>query len=249
MKKKILMPLMSLLVLALLILMLWGQWDPFSWIGNLYSSSSSVMTVESELKKLALLNTAEYQMRIIFPYDFVDSPSDWAMYKNYYDYYPGEFAINSDPAEYVNGELPEKWQGAPFYGMCRQAGIDPFNFRYDVLIFSVIVKAGTDLNSISGIGLEDSIIQASDDKDSQWILQLPDAVITDLIIEDLDYREWGYPDPAITPEEYRALVEFLRPRMEEVAIKKGILDVAEKRRNHLLRQLLEQTVPDNIVIP
>lgn len=239
MKKGLLI--VSLLVLILLAVLLWGSLNPYSWAGKLWSSKTSVTTVETELYKLAELNTAEYRMRLIFPYDFVEGPADWLMYKNTWDLNPAVFTSRTDPAQYVDGQLPEEWKNGAFYRECRLAEIDPFDFRYDFLVLSVVIKAGTDLSVLSESlgGTPPIVMRKNENGEKELVVDLPPAQINEMMIEDLDAREWGYPDPPVSPEEWRQLVDFLSPRMEQWALDAGILEEADRQSCVLLQSLLQ----------
>lgn len=238
--KKILL-VVSLAAAVLIGVMLWGSLNPYSWAGKLWSSKSSVATVESELYKLADLNTAEYRMRLIFPYDFTEGTADWLMYKNTWELNPSLFADRIDPAQYVDGQIPEEWKSGAFYRDCRLAGIDPFEFRYDFLVLSVVVKAGTDLSVFSESlgGTPPIVMKKTETGQKELTIDLPAPEIHEMIIEDLDNREWGYPDPPVSPEEWRQLVDFLRPRMEQWALDAGILEEADRQSRILLQGLLQ----------
>jgi len=223
-KTPVLLPFISLAVLALLLFLLLGQWDLSSFTSKFWDSETALEVIEEELHHLAILNTAEYRMRLIFPYDFIQGQVDWVQYKSLWDYNQDGFKLRTDPAEYVDGKLPELWQNALFYKECKEAGIDPFEFRYDFLVLSVVVKAGTDMETL-GFGQN---------------MDLPEPVITDLIFEDLDHSQWGYPDPPVSPDELRGILQFLTPYIEDIALKEGILTQAQEKRDRLIESFLKQ---------
>lgn len=236
--KRILMTL-SLLTLLVLGFLLGSRFFPDSILGSLWSSRQSAVITQVELEKLSLLNTAEYRMRLIFPYDFVDSETDWVMYKNMWEFHRSLFYSKSDPSEYVGGVLPQEWAAAAFYAQCRDAGIDPFLFRYDFLVLPVRVKAGLDLSSLENHFGELPLMVPYLDEQGHSILQLnlPPADITSVEVEDLDSREWGYPDAPISPEELRVLIDLLQPAIDKRIRESGILEEADRQARLLLESL------------
>lgn len=235
---KRLLLILSLIVLLVLGFLLGNRLFPESFLGQLWSSSHSAVVTQVELKRLSLLNTAEYRMRLIFPYDFVDSQPDWLMYKNFWEFHRSTFYSRIDPAEYVDGQLPGEWAAGPFYARCREAGIDPYLFKDDFLVLPVWAKAGVDLSSMNDT-LAGEPLAALLEEEGETLLRihLPKADITDLVIEDQDSREWGYPDARISPEDLKYLITYLLPDIEERVRKSGLLEQADRQARMILESL------------
>ncbi|MDA3849768.1 MAG: DUF4230 domain-containing protein [Spirochaetaceae bacterium] len=227
---------LSLAGLVFILLLLVWQFIPNSLLGPLMVSRSSVITVASELQDMSLLNTSEYKMRLRFPYDFAQGKPDWTLYKNTWDFNQELFSKKIDPANYPDGQVPELWQSGEFYLQCRSIGVDPFDFRYDFLVLSVILKGGVDLSRI--VEIQGLYGPGMDQKNDSHNITLPGAEITEFIIEDMDMTQQGYPDAPISPEELRYLVELLSPRIEQLAMDAGLLEDADLQAQQLMNRIL-----------
>lgn len=231
---KAILVIVSIVALLLVVLMLWGRLDPRGWAAQLWSERSASSSELVEMEYLAQLNTAEYRMELIFPYDFVQGTPDWGLYKNLWDLHPANFYSKIDPDSYSDGELPPQWVDGPLYAQCREIGVDPYYFRFDFLVLSVLVKAGVDLDSQAAISVE----YFTEEGQEQVVLQMPQAEITELSFLDQSSSERGYPDAPISPRELRALVELLTPAIEKQALEAGILQEADEHAREIVEHLL-----------
>lgn len=237
----------SFLLFIFLGFLVWGKVNPDSLFSNLWIEKQAVQSNFIEVQQLAQLNTAEYKMRLIFPYDFIEGSPDWALYKNLWDLHPEDFLEKMDPENYPNGILPDLWKDGVFYRDCRELGIDPYNFRYDFLVLSVHVKAGVELmnQGLPGQTLEMEWVQDSQ-QGRVLSIKMPEPEISQWIFEDLDTKAWGYPDAAISPEELRRLVEFLSPQIEARVMETGITEEARTQAMELTAFLLQGAGVDKV---
>lgn len=191
-------------------------------------SSSLVETSEA-----SLLQTAEYSMNVLFPYDFIDDEDDpdWRHYSFFYDEAPEQYKLRSSASFYPSGELPEKWRYASLYKLCRDCGLDPA--EQDFLVFDVRVRGGLPLNS------EELELQFLLPDEKRVTLILPEPRITDIIIEDRISGTVGFPEVEMTPDQWSLFMEKIRPSVEELAIRRGLLRLAAETAEYLTRELFE----------
>ena len=220
---------LAFLIIAVLLLMLTYKyrmpWEPVR--------ISEVCSSLVETSEVSLLQTAEYSMNVLFPYDFVepgDDP-DWRFYRFIYDTDPEQFRRQSSPLFHPDGKLSERWRYAPLYALCRECGLDPAGDNF--LVFDVRVKGGLPLSS------EDLEVQLPDEDVKRVRLILPEPRITDIIIEDRSSENGGFPEIDMTPDQWSLFMEKIRPSVEELAVKKGLLSLAGETAVYLTREIFE----------
>ncbi len=194
---------------------------------------SDVCSSLVETSEASLLQTAEYSMNVLFPYDFIaeeDNP-DWRLYSFFYDEAPDQFRLRSSASFYPEGELPVTWRYAWLYKLCRECGLDPEG--EDFLVFDVRVRGGLPLNS-EELGVH---IPSRDEK--RVTLVLPEPRITDIIIEDRTSGKAGFPEAEMSPAQWSLFMENIRPFVENLAVRKGVLTLAGETAMYLTRELFE----------
>jgi len=195
----------------------------------------SAYTMADEIGDLYLLNTSEYRMKLIFPYDFIDRDVDWWKIKQFYDQ---RLEVKDNQREQLR-----------IYESCINAGFDPAIDVYDFIILTAVVKAGI---NISGTVYENPrlynngnlhkyiSIDESDNKKSISLL-LPEVEITDYYIEDRRPDSDNFPDAELTPGQWRDLVDFLNPLIVEKVIQFGILENARENSRILIEKILKDS--------
>ncbi|MBB6482077.1 DUF4230 domain-containing protein [Spirochaeta isovalerica] len=197
--------------------------------------SESAYTVAEEIGDLYILNTTEYRLKLIFPYDFVDRDLSWWAVKEMY-----ERGIEGDE----NQEELKR-----IYKACLDGGFDPAIDVYEFIILNAVVKAGI---NISGTVFENpslypeeslsSYMKVAGEGEKRVVdIHLPAAEITDLYIDDRKPSSDSFPDARITPARWRDLVDFLQPRIRDKVIELGILDDADKNNRELISKILKDS--------
>ena len=216
---------------------------------------SAAYAVLKEIRDIYSLNTAEFTLKVIFPYDFIEPGIDWQELKYYYDTDKEKFREKSHPGYYPDNRLPVTWEYSHFYAQCRGAGYELAKTRQDFFIITATVKAGYDLENYPNLTenkldkpLED-YIRITQEKTGEKILYIkkPDTIITEFIIEDNNLNALGYPDVALSPEQWRVLIHYLSPKIKSMVIFKGILKEADANGCQLLTQILVGSGFDHVV--
>jgi len=221
------------------------------------SQKSGFWSVMEEIRNLDEFVTAEYRMKLVFPFDFVEGEKpDWVFLKQQYDLDSDIFLAKADPSWYENGQLPPQWQNAKLYYYCRQAGMDPGRPDYRFLVISLSVTAGVDvdrwLHEIEMDRNKDkqnaSFSQVADKADKAEkreggevkedpVLRIPEPPVTifSFIIEDRNSVDEGFPDVPVSPEKWQVLVKELEPLLINTAEKEGLLESAESGSREFIR--------------
>jgi hypothetical protein len=239
-RRPLLVPALLLTVFSFLFLYIAvraGEPSPLRFLFPARTSSS--WSILEEIRSLNELETAVYDMRVVFPFDFIgDDPAvNWAYLKYQYDREPRLFMAKTDPSWHPGGRLPEEWRHAEIYGLCRSVGIDPGRPDYRFVVLSVSVRGGVDLESwLSGFesgGPRDEVegIRISVDETGRRTLQIaaPPVKITSFAVEDRNAAAEGFPDMPISPESWGVLVSGVSPRLREMALSRGLLEAADEQ--------------------
>ncbi|MDC7235514.1 MAG: DUF4230 domain-containing protein [Spirochaetales bacterium] len=224
---------LAMIAAVLILLLILGKGlIPFPWEAE---RETLVYTSLVESCESSLLQTAEYSMKMIFPYDFVDPEDlvDWAYLKRQYDYLPDEFALRASEEFYHDRELPEKWKYAGLYSLCRECGIDPAGRGEGFIVVSSRTRAGFDFSETS------IVLENPEVNEKKMDLILPGPEITAIIIDDRIPEDKGYPDMVMTPDQWSRFITALTPEIGAFAVKEGILELAEETAGFLLRDLFE----------
>lgn len=204
-------------------------------LGFLRERKESAYTVAEEVGDLYLLNTSEYRMKLIFPFDFVDRDVSWWSVKEMYE---RGFEADENQQELIH-----------IYKACLDGGFDPSVDIYDFIVFTAVVKAGI---NISGTVFENPALYEPGSLDSYLKIDetgtgrnisvyVPEAEITDLYIDDRKPSSDNFPDAQMTPAQWRDLVEFLEPRIREKVISLGILEDAAENSRKLIETILRDS--------
>lgn len=196
----------------------------FSFLRN---SKESAYTVAEEIEDLFLLNTSEYRMKLIFPFDFVDRDISWWIVKEMYEQ---DYQADDDQQELID-----------IYKACLASGFDPSVDVYDFIVLTTIVKAGINLTD-ADYKNSDSLIRIEQSGSGKRItLYIPDAEITEIYIDDRKPSSDNFPDAEMTPAQWGELVTFLSPRIRERVIQLGILEDAAENSRILIDKILKDS--------
>ncbi len=213
-------------------------------------------SILQEIKDLEELETAAYDMRIVFPFDLVgEDEVDWRFLKIQYDRSPSQFLQKTSSDWYVGGILPREWKYGNLYYLCRQAGIDPGRPDNRFIVMSISIHAGVKLNSwLSGFetsGPEDIVkgieISIADDGSRSLMILAPQVEVTSFIVEDRDVTKEEYPDVPVSPEEWSHLVSGLEPALREMAMSGKLLERADSEARSFLTEIFKAAGYDNVV--
>lgn len=235
-RRPLLLPVLIFLLVAMgLLYFSWRTNDlPFLKLFSPKKTSASWSILE-EIRTINKLETAAYDMKVVFPYDFIGNQEvNWGFLKYQYDREPDLFLIKTDPAWHPGGRLPEDWNGADIYDLCRQVGLDPGWPDYRFIVISVSVRAGVDLDlwidsfTVAQPGDDVGGIDILTDENGIKTLRIKEVpvVVTSFIIEDRDSSVDGFPDVPLSPREWRLLVDGLRPKLQDMALEGGLMETA-----------------------
>ena len=236
--KKNLLPLMILLCVTGAVLLVIPQvpfvlpWKP--------SRLTSVYTTLEESVSESLLNTAEFTLKILYPYDFIDREDEvpWKMLQRQYNYSREDYLMRESREFYPDRKIPEAWQYAALYRMCRECGLDPAADPLSFVVIEARLKAGISL-PFQEDGAFEGVLHLDGSNEKKLDITLPAVQITDIIIVDRPVRTHGYPEVRISPGQWRTLVETLIPDITELACERGLLDEAGRGAALLLTDLFE----------
>lgn len=229
MLKKIIPPIIFTLLIVLVSLFLVDRYITGIKIPSLSLFSrreSSAYTVSEEIDDIYFLNTTEYSLKLIFPHDFVDRDLNWWYIKEMYE---RESDVDDDLQKLVD-----------IYQYCRMSGFDPAIESYDFVILTAVVKAGIPLDKtpFDEAGLEGLVRIDENERGRIITLNLPETEITELYIDDRKPALDNFPDAEMTPAQWRDLVNFLNPLIEERVLGLGILDDAAENSRKLIEKIL-----------
>jgi len=206
---------------------------------------TTVYTTLIESTEISLLQTAEYSLKILFPYDFIDEGDDinWRRLQRRYNLSPEEFRLLESPEFHPDFRIPPEWKYASLYRICRESGLDPASDPWTFVVIEAGLKAGITLPEFplggGGAGAAGTMIRLEGPEEKKVVLTLPAPEITDIIIRDRPAEGHGYPDVRISPRQWGNLITLLTPRIENLAREEGILEEASSGAEALLTDLFE----------
>ena len=248
----------SILLLALSISFLFIAWRmnglPLKKLFSPRKISTSWSILE-EIQSINELETAAYDMKVVFPYDFIgEDEVNWEFLKSQYDWDSGEFLLKTTPEGFPDEKVPAEWKYAEIYAICREVGLDPGRPDYRFVVLTVSVRAGVDLDLwldefSAGEPSEDvGGIRVREEATGLKTLEIKAAPVsvTSFIVEDWDGRSEGFPDIPLSPDKWRLLVEKLRPDLRQMALAGGLLEKAAEESELFLREIFTAAGYDNV---
>jgi len=246
----------SLRIPALVLVVLAAGFFAFAWtsrdaaLGDFFPDrrQGEAWSVLEEIRDMEELETAVYEMRMVFPFDFTARDDvDWAFLKLQYDRSPDTFLTKTDPAWHPDGVLPEDWDHGELNALCRDVGIDPGRPDYRFVVIAAGVRAGVDIRSWSE-SLEAGGVSVDEDDAGRKFLRLtaPPVEVTSFVVRDRDASAEGYPDVPLSPEKWKRLVEALEPMLREAAFETGLLETADEEARLLLTDMFGAAGYDDV---
>ena len=116
--------------------------------------------------------------------------------------------------------------------------------RHDFCVLSAQITAGYDLSSLTTLGGKQKIIFPTEEGIT---VNLGKPIITSFTIADQVVQEKGFPDMAVTPGEWKIIVEAMSPLIEQMARDHGIMKEAEKYGQEFILHMFEGAGYDNII--
>jgi hypothetical protein len=186
----------------------------------------------------SLLQAAEFKMKVLFPYDFMEEGdrADWHVLQWYYDNLPEDYLLKSSPSFYPDYVLPEAWKYSSLYSLCRECGINLASDPEFFIVISASVRAGLPFSTNS---MQIFPLSEEEEEVQRVALVLPSPEITDIIIEDRSDEDRGFPEVPMTPDQWSRFIRVLGPRFRDLAIREGILEMAEESASLLMKDLFE----------
>jgi len=253
-RRPFILPLMLMLIFsAAFLFAAWRLNDsPFTSLSSIFKPRriSASWSILEEIRSINELETAAYDMKVVFPFDFIGMDNvDWVYLKMQYDRNPDLFLSKVDTVR------DTKWKYAGLYALCRRVGIDPGRPDYRFVVMTVSVRAGVDLdlwmNEFSAGEPSDDVggIRIRQDENGRKILEIRSAPVsvTSFTVEDRDGSSDGFPDVPLTPERWRLLVEGLQPDLREMALDGGLLETAAEESELFLREIFTAAGYDDVV--
>lgn len=212
MKLKLLITLLSICIILFLLLfppLRNSDLHPFQVKTQQQRTLDSVKNV-----RISEFRSSRYNYKTIFPYDFIYGNPTWSslIYKNP-KYHTEEDRLNLE-----------------FYQECKGIGIDLAKIDYFFLI-EVVATAGFDMDRyLKSIEIEFNT------NESHITLPTPQTELNDLVILD-HLKDSEFPDVEITPGKWKDLMELLTPKLEQIVIDHGILELSTETNKSFIQEL------------
>jgi hypothetical protein len=197
---------------------------------------SASVAILTQARSVLSLNTLEVVRKVVFPYDFVPAEMEWNAFLKEKENRP----LSLQEAGYLET-----------FELCSEIGIDLRKKRREFVVLTTIIKAGFDLSSPvfsspeqAGAALAERYVRI--DHTGGVTMQLPPAVITEIILDDADTATYRYPDLEIGPEGWKKLTSFVTDRLVEEAVSDEVLDMARENGKQFLSRIFLDTGYSNV---
>ncbi|HUX12045.1 MAG TPA: DUF4230 domain-containing protein [Spirochaetia bacterium] len=216
-------------------------------LGIVRTTESRNATVLLErVRDMYRLDTVEMVYRTVFPYDYMDPTLDIGSIIAATRASRGSVASLLSPAQ-------ERYLRA--YNLSRDLGMQTGPDRYDFVVVTAVVHAGIDLSDTTVAHPE----AASKQEIAQWMkldesngagrsvsVRLPQAVVTEVRIEDPDKATYAYPDVQIPPSGWKRITAFVASHIREDAERSDLRNLARERARTLVESFLKNTGFDTV---
>ncbi len=193
-------------------------------IYNTKSSHSEIIL--KEIHKISNLSTVEYIYKSVFPFDFIDTNTNWK-----------KLLSKKSKNEYLTElQQDELW----IYNQCKSIGINLEYDIYDFVVITSIVKAGFNLED--KITSHDIVVEGKN-----ITLKIPNTIITKFTIEDPDSTNYKYPDLDVNPQQWKQITNFVEKKIRIKVLEDGILKNAEKRGQDFIKSILLESGWENVI--
>ncbi len=199
-----------------------------------------------EIRDLYGLTTVEYVHKTVFPHDYLHTSMSFDSILRKLRAGKGKVSEILDPEE------------KDYLDACNLAsavGLDTGKDASRFVVVTSVIRGGFDLE---GTALDprarlspeerSRLFPVSDVRDpstgkrtgKRIRIELPRAVITDVVIEDPKPETYAYPDVELEPEHWKRLAAFVESRVRKSAEREGILKAADENCREFLKELLSQ---------
>lgn len=195
-------------------------------------TSAHSVTLEA-VRNIYTFNTVEYVHRAVFPYDFL----------------PERFTRESilGPAARAEGSLEEVLSAEQLlnynaYNLAEDLGMQPLAAGNFVVV-TLVLTAGFDLEAIDG---DLAITARSEGGLREALVVMPPAIITEILVEDIDGERYPYPEVAMGAEQWRRIAEFVQGQAAGLVEVERLLEVAESNGREFVREVLLRAGYDEV---
>jgi len=177
-----------------------------------------------KVRDICAIHTVEYVYKAVFPHDFLPAGMNYKLL----------FRLK----ELGRNLSAEDKDAIRVFEICTLMGLNPERAVYDFFVITARVRAGFDLTDsfFSSGNPAQSFISLSED--GTVTVSLPQAVITEFVIEDSNSSTYLYPDMKISPEHWRLATDFASQKIRDRVIAQGILEKAEQNGKAIIERML-----------
>lgn len=245
-KRPLLIPaLVFLLAAALFVFLVWQKPELPLFLSPRRNASS--WSVLEEIQKLQQLQTAAYELQMVFPFDLsVGQSVNWSALKRHYDKEPSLFLAKAKPGWHPGNILPPEWKYAELYALCRRVGLDPGRPDYRFIVLTARIEAGVNLDEWEKLLLNpesDKLrgIHSYTDKDAALTLEIaaPPVEVSTFTVHDQDSISASFPDVPLSPENWRLVIEAVKPQLIQMALDSGLIEKARQEAEDFLSEIFK----------
>ncbi len=201
-----------------------------------------------EVRDIAQFSTVEYVYRTVFPFDFL--PADLRAREESLRridrnrFYRPDAVLSGAERRYLQT-----------LELCEEIGLPVNGYRF--IVITARIRAGFDLQGLAGdrSGVPEPAdiarsVRIDEESGRRTIrIVLPEPSITEVIVEDADSTRYGYPDLALSPEQWKRLSSFVVEHLRDRVIQEGILETARERGELFIRSFLEKSGFQRVEFP
>lgn len=180
---------------------------PYITLGNISLTKTSRLTghdaILEEMKTLSQLQTVEYIYKLVFPHDY------FIPGQSYEDLLSILKSGGPEPEDVLN---PQELLYYRAYNLALDAGMQPNSGPYDFMVITAKVELGYDLESLNPTDLITTTVDA--EGNSVSTVNLPEARILNIIIEDPDSSNYPYPDLVLDQANWKRIAGFVKVNLE-----------------------------------
>lgn len=168
------------------------------------------------------IQTADAFYQFIFPFDFLPhGGKPWQELKL--------------QAQLRRPVPPSDWETLDLVRLARKVGFDPDLGRYGFVVLHMRIRAGLDLEA------RPMTVEISQGQSGRYlILELPEPGITDVVVSDAP-EQGRLPSPVLSPQDWKSLVEKLRPRILNRVLADGLLDESRRSAEKIFRRIMQSS--------
>ncbi len=218
--------------------------DLRSLIPNFREVTTQGIIFEKEVRDLVQLETLEYHVQLVFPYDFIEKTedsTDWYEVRRLWYNHKEELYWRTSPSYYPELAVPPIWKAVEFFDLSMRVGMDIAAKPYQFLVLSCTLRGGIDFSE-----KEPFFTYTSEGNLKEVVF--PGPIITYFSIDDRIPSDEGFPEIPMTPENWSFLITELTPVIKERIIETGFLEKAGKKARTMILELLHAAGEQDVVI-